>query len=47
MGLSRPERFVSAGGRLLLKLKATNESGDISIDNPFQDFQIFGSGTVT
>lgn len=42
-----PNRFVSSGGRLLLKLQATAGSGDIAIDDPIRDVQVSGVGRVT
>jgi hypothetical protein len=44
--LTRPDRFVAADGRLLLKIQATNGTGDLTIDDPSQDVQLSGRGTV-
>jgi hypothetical protein len=45
--LSQPDRFISSAGRIMVRLQATAASGDITIDEPFRDVQISGSGTVT
>jgi hypothetical protein len=45
--LSAPNRFISPDGQILLKLQATSATGDITIDDPYQDVQISGTGTAT
>jgi hypothetical protein len=45
--LAHPARFVSIDGRLLFKLEATNDSGDISLTDPYQDLAVSGTGVVT
>jgi hypothetical protein len=44
--LSNPNRFVSPGGQIMLKLQATASSGDLAIDDPFQDVQLSGTGVA-
>jgi hypothetical protein len=44
--LSHPERFISPSGVILLRLHATIQSGDIVINDPHQDLQLSGRGTV-
>jgi hypothetical protein len=45
--LPNPNRFVSPDDRIMLKLQATAGSGDLTIDSPYQDVQLSGTGTVT
>jgi hypothetical protein len=45
--LSNPNRFVSPDGRIMLKLQASAGSGDLTIDSPYQDVQLSGTGTAT
>lgn len=45
-GLADPDRFVSPTGSMLIKLEATDTSGDIKISDPHQDLQISGSGVA-
>jgi hypothetical protein len=44
--LSNPNRFVSPDGRIMLKLQATPGSGDLTIDSPYEDVQLSGTGTA-
>jgi hypothetical protein len=45
--LTRPDRFVSPGGQVLLKLRATYSSGDVRIADPLQSLEISGKGIAT
>lgn len=40
-------RFVSTNGRVLVRFRPTGESGDLTIDDPYQDIQLSGQGTAT
>lgn len=42
-----PDRITSPGGAVLLRLLASPTAGDLSIDNPYGDMQISGTGAVT
>ncbi len=44
--LSSPNRFVSPDGQILVKVLATG-GGDVTINDPYHDIQLSGSGTVT
>lgn len=43
--LPHPDRFISPSGALLVRLRANNASGDITISDPRQDLQISGWAT--
>jgi uncharacterized membrane protein YhaH (DUF805 family) len=45
--LSHPNRFVSPTGQILLRLRASEASGDVRIADPLQSLQIWGKGVVT
>jgi hypothetical protein len=45
--ISRAHRIVSPTGKILVRFRATDISGDITMDNPYEDVQISGSGSVT
>jgi hypothetical protein len=45
--LSEPDRFVAATGQILLRLQATDASGDVTVDDPSTDVQVSGSGSVS
>jgi hypothetical protein len=44
--LREPDRYISSTGALLLKIQATDTSGDIQIWDPHQDIQVSGTGVV-
>lgn len=44
--LPAPQRFISRAGAVLLRLHATDQSGDVVIADPRHDLQLTGSGTV-
>jgi hypothetical protein len=45
--LTRPDRFVSPAGALQVRLRSTDELGDLVIADPHQDLQLSGWATST
>jgi hypothetical protein len=44
--LTRPNRFISPDGRILLRLRANDSSGDVRIADPLQALEISGKGVA-
>lgn len=45
--LHAPTRFIGPSGQVVLRLTADDVSGDVTINDPYQDLQLWGSGAVT
>jgi hypothetical protein len=44
--LRNPNRFVSSGGQIMVRLQATTGGGDLSITDPYHDIQLSGVGAA-
>jgi hypothetical protein len=45
--LSHPNRFISTRGQIMVRLQATQATGDLTIYDPYHDIQLSGTGAAT